>query len=102
MSNTAHSLRERLVWRYEVDAEAIDAFEHAYGPGGDWDQFFTGAPGYQGTEFYRCITSPNVYITVDYWSSSGERDVFVASRQSQFDVIDARCERFTKSELRLA
>ena len=101
MSDAAHSLRERLVWRYEVKPEAIGAFEAAYGPGGDWDQFFNGAPGYERTEFYRCVGSPNVYITVDYWSGSGQRDLFVASRRPQYDTIDARCEQFTVDELRL-
>ena len=102
MSDTAPSHGERLVWRYEVYPEAVDAFERAYGSGGDWDRFFDGAPGYEGTEFYRCVETPDVYITVDYWSKPGQRDFFVASRRREFDVIDARCEQFTRNELRLA
>jgi len=102
MSDAARSSGERLVWRYEVIPTAMDEFEDAYGPGGAWDQFFKGAPGYEGTEFYRCVESPYVYITVDYWSTPGQRDLFVASRQREFDVIDAHCEQFTKNEQRLA
>ena len=102
MSDTARSFGERLVWRYEVNPKSIAAFEDAYGPGGDWDEFFNGAPGYEGTEFYRSFSKPNVYITVDYWSKPGERDDYVASRRAEFDAIDARCRRFTKDELRLA
>ena len=102
MSDTARSVGEKLVWRYEVNPESITAFEDAYGPGGDWDEFFKGARGYEGTEFYRAVTKPNVYITVDYWSRPGQRDDYVASRRPEFDAIDERCERFTEDERRLA
>jgi hypothetical protein len=89
---------ERLIWRYEVKPEAVAAFEAAYGTGGDWDQFFAGAPGYARTELYRDVESRYVYLTIDYWSKPGQRDAYVASRRAEYDSIDARCAEFTLDE----
>ena len=92
---------ETFVWRYEVKPDATDAFVIAYGRGGDWDTFFSGALGYLGTEFYRDAATLNVYLTVDYWSKRGQRDAYVASRQSEYDALDARCAQFTVNERRI-
>ena len=92
---------ERLVWRYEVNPDFVEAFEAAYGEGGDWDAFFSGAPGYTRTEFYREVSAPHVFVTIDYWSQPGQRDAYVASRQAEFDAIDARCGEFTVEERRI-
>ncbi len=95
------AVSERLVWRYEVKSDAVKAFEAAYGPGGDWDQFFAGAPGYIRTEFYREFSAPNVYVTIDYWRENGQRDGFVRSHQAAFDALDARCAAMTIDEQRI-
>lgn len=92
---------ERLVWRYEVKSDAIEAFEAAYGEGGEWDAFFADAPGYARTECYREMSAPHVYLTIDYWSLPGQRDAYVASRRTDYDALDARCAEFTVDERRI-
>ncbi len=92
---------ERFVWRYEVKPDSIEAFEAAYGEGGDWDAFFADAPGYARTEFYRELSTPNVYVTIDYWSLPGQRGAYVASRKAEYDELDARCAEFTLEERRI-
>ncbi len=89
---------ERFVWRYEVKDDSIEAFEAAYGKGGDWDAFFAGAPGYERTELYREASVANVYLTIDYWLQPGQRDAYVASRQDAYDALDARCGDLTVEE----
>ena len=52
-----------LVFRYEV--RDPDAFEEAYGPDGEWAQFFRQGDGYIGTELLHDVEEPGRYLVID-------------------------------------
>jgi heme-degrading monooxygenase HmoA len=71
-----------LVFSYEVrDAEA---FEAAYGPDGDWAQFFRQARGYIGTELLRDVETPSRYLVIDRWETAEAYNVFAAERREEY------------------
>ena len=86
------------MWEYDVKNEHQDAFEHAYGPEGEWVRFFSNSNAYLSTELHRDIERPNRFITVDYWTSKAARDNFQKRYESEFHKIDKACEAFTVSE----
>ena len=71
-----------LVFRYEVrDAEA---FEQAYGPDGEWAQFFRQGRGYIGTELLHDIDEPERYLVVDRWESREAYNDFVEANRDEY------------------
>ena len=77
-----------LVFRYEVrDAEA---FENAYGPNGEWAEFFRQGRGYVGTEVLRDVEVPGRYLVIDRWESADAYNAFVAERREEYmERVDA-------------
>ena len=71
-----------LVFSYEV--RDADAFEAAYGSGGEWAQFFAVAPGYIGTELLRDVETPGRYLVIDRWESAQAYNDFVAANQEEY------------------
>ncbi len=71
-----------LVFRYETrDAEA---FEQAYGPEGEWAQFFRRGRGYIGTELLRDLEEPGRYLVVDRWESADAYNAFLAEHREEY------------------
>ena len=71
-----------LVFSYEVrDARA---FEQAYGPTGEWAQFFQGAPGYIGTELLRDVEVPDRYLVIDRWESAEAYNAFATAQREEY------------------
>ncbi len=71
-----------LVFSYEV--RDVAGFERAYGPGGDWAQFFTDATGYIGTELLRDAETPGRYLVIDRWDSAGAYNSFAARHREEY------------------
>lgn len=71
-----------LVFRY--DARDRDEFERAYGPDGEWAQFFRQGDGYVGTELLRDLEEPDRYLVIDRWESAEAYDAFVAAHQADY------------------
>jgi heme-degrading monooxygenase HmoA len=71
-----------LVFRYEVRDPA--GFEEAYGPEGDWAQFFRNGRGYIGTELLRDVDEPERYLVIDRWESAGAYNAFLSAYQGQY------------------
>jgi len=71
-----------LVFSYEV--REAGEFERAYGPDGDWAQFFAGAEGYIGTELLRDVELPGRYLVIDRWESADAYNVFAAANQEEY------------------
>jgi heme-degrading monooxygenase HmoA len=71
-----------LVFSYEV--RDADAFEAAYGSGGEWAQFFAVAPGYIGTELLRDVELPGRYLVVDRWDSAEAYNAFAAAHREEY------------------
>jgi heme-degrading monooxygenase HmoA len=71
-----------LVFSYE--ARDPEEFEHAYGPDGEWAEFFRPAPGYIGTEVLRDLELPGRYLVIDRWDSPDAYNAFVSEHQAEY------------------
>ena len=89
------------MWRYRVRTDHITEFEKAYGPDGPWVELFQRHPGYVRTELLRDIEQPGWYLTIDSWRSKEECDAFRHQFRSEFEALDAECERLTEEEISL-
>jgi heme-degrading monooxygenase HmoA len=88
-----------LVFSYEV-AEPGE-FEPAYGPKGEWAQFFARGRGYVGTELLRDAEHPTRYLVVDRWESPDAYNAFVeANRAEYMRLVDETAFHYSH-ELRL-
>jgi heme-degrading monooxygenase HmoA len=61
-----------------------DAFEAAYGPEGDWAQFFRQGAGFVGTELLRDLEEPDRYLVVDRWESAEAYNAFLAEHNDEY------------------
>ncbi|HEU5476742.1 MAG TPA: antibiotic biosynthesis monooxygenase [Gaiellaceae bacterium] len=87
-----------LVFSYEVHDAA--GFERAYGPAGEWAEFFRQGRGYVGTELLRDVEAPGRYLVIDRWDSADAYNAFVAERREEYmERVDATRFRYD-SELR--
>ena len=59
-------------------------FERAYGPEGEWAQFFRAGPGYVGTELLRDAELSGRYLVVDRWESRDAYNAFVESHRDEY------------------
>ena len=88
-----------LVFSYEVPEPG--EFEHAYGPAGEWAQFFGAGRGYVGTELLRDAEQPTRYLVVDRWESREAYNGFVeANRTEYMRLVDETAFHYSH-ELRL-
>ncbi len=71
-----------LVFRYEV--RDTESFEAAYGPEGDWAQFFRQGAGYIGTELLHDVEEPERYLVIDRWESADAYNAFLAENQVEY------------------
>jgi heme-degrading monooxygenase HmoA len=71
-----------LVFSYEV--RDADAFERAYGPDGEWAQFFRQGRGFIGTELLRDVETPGRYLVVDRWESAHAYNEFAAANRQEY------------------
>jgi heme-degrading monooxygenase HmoA len=71
-----------LVFSYEVRDAA--QFEAAYGPDGDWAQFFKDARGYIGTELLRDVEAPGRYLVIDRWETADAYNAFASANRGEY------------------
>ncbi len=71
-----------LVFRYEVRDQ--EEFERAYGPDGDWAQFFRTGTGYIGTELLHDVEEPERYLVVDRWESAEAYSTFLTENNDEY------------------
>ena len=71
-----------LVFSYEVRDR--EGFELAYGPDGEWEQFFRQGVGYIGTELLHDVEIPTRYLVVDRWESADDYNAFAAARREEY------------------
>jgi heme-degrading monooxygenase HmoA len=71
-----------LVFRYEV--RDPEAFADAYGPEGEWAQFFRQGQGYVGTELLHDVEEPDRYLVIDRWESIEAYNAFLAGNQDEY------------------
>jgi heme-degrading monooxygenase HmoA len=71
-----------LVFRYEV--REPEEFERAYGPEGEWAQFFRRGRGFIGTELLRDVDEPERYLVIDRWESAEAYNAFLAEHNDEY------------------
>ena len=71
-----------LVFSYEVREPA--EFERAYGPDGDWAQFFRTGRGYIGTELLHDVETPSRYLVIDRWETAEAYNAFAAEHREEW------------------
>jgi heme-degrading monooxygenase HmoA len=87
-----------LVFSYEVRNAA--EFERAYGPEGEWAEFFRQGRGFVGTELLRDVEAPGRFLVIDRWESADAYNAFVAAhREDYMGRVDATRYHYD-SELR--
>ena len=69
---------------FSYQARDDTEFERAYGPQGEWAEFFGGAPGYIGTELLRDIDTPGRYLVIDRWESPEAYNAFVEGNREEY------------------
>jgi heme-degrading monooxygenase HmoA len=90
-----------IVWHFQVAVGREDAFEEAYGPGGDWARLFERSNEFQGTELLRAMveepldedeprSSGRDYFTIDRWTSREAYAAFSERFGSEYGAMDDR------------
>ena len=80
----------RAVFMYEVGPGREQAFEAAYGPGGEWARLFAGVPGYLGTELLRPTEGESRYLVIDSWRSEADYDAFLSAEGEAYRALNDR------------
>ena len=71
-----------LVFRYDV--RDPEEFERAYGPNGEWAEFFRRGDGFIGTELLRDVEEPDRYLVIDRWESAESYNAFLAANDAEY------------------
>jgi heme-degrading monooxygenase HmoA len=71
-----------LVFSYEVRDR--EGFELAYGPDGEWEQFFRQGAGYIGTELLHDVEIPTRYLVIDRWESAEVYNTFATAQRDEY------------------
>jgi heme-degrading monooxygenase HmoA len=71
-----------LVFSYEVRDR--EGFELAYGPEGEWEQFFRQGAGYIGTELLHDVEIPTRYLVIDRWESAETYNAFATAQREEY------------------
>jgi len=87
-----------IIWKYRVKPGSEEAFERAYGPGGDWVRFFQNSSGYLGTELCAPDAGSDEYATIDRWVSRGAFESFRRENHAEYERIDVMCKALTTEE----
>ncbi|HEY7672356.1 MAG TPA: antibiotic biosynthesis monooxygenase [Gammaproteobacteria bacterium] len=87
-----------VVWEFIVRETALDDFEQAYGPRGDWQRLFARYSGFNGTTLLRDTANPRRYLTVDSWETPADRERMLVEAAEQYAALDAAFGKWTESE----
>jgi heme-degrading monooxygenase HmoA len=71
-----------LVFSYEVRDR--EGFELAYGPDGEWEQFFRQGVGYIGTELLHDVEIPTRFLVIDRWESADAYNAFASAQREEY------------------
>jgi heme-degrading monooxygenase HmoA len=69
---------------FSYEARDSAEFERAYGPNGDWAEFFRTGRGYVGTELLREVENPGRYLVIDRWESREAFERFSQEHQAEY------------------
>ena len=89
------------IWEYFVNSEFITDFKLFYNSTGVWVQFFKSSPNYIRTELIVDAKNELRFLTIDYWHSKSEFDIFFAENENKYKEIDLKCNSFTSNEIKI-
>jgi heme-degrading monooxygenase HmoA len=69
---------------FSYEARDQTEFERAYGPDGEWAEFFRQGDGFVGTELLRDVENPGRYLVVDRWASRDAYQAFVEAHRDEY------------------
>ena len=69
---------------FSYEARDPVEFERAYGPEGEWAEFFRGGDGYIGTELLRDVENAGRYLVIDRWDSRDAYQRFVERHRDEY------------------
>ena len=87
-----------IVWEFIAKAGHEEKFAKAYGPTGNWVEFFRNGEGYVRTDFLHDTGVTRRYLTIDYWKSKSAYADFRSQHSRQYEKLDERCSALTESE----
>jgi heme-degrading monooxygenase HmoA len=87
-----------ILWEYRVRESRRREFERHYSATGTWAKLFRKSRGYRGTVLLRDRKKPSRYATIDWWDSLAAYRRFRRQHQKQYDTLDEKCERLTRTE----
>ena len=87
-----------IIWAYVVQPQWRTEFEQAYGPNGDWVDFFRQGQGHIRTELMRDTTVENRYTTIDYWVTEDAYKAFRDQYADAYQALDDQFEAWTINE----
>jgi heme-degrading monooxygenase HmoA len=90
-----------IVWQFQVREGYERRFAEVYGSSGEWATLFRKSADYRGTELLRDEVTPRHYMTLDRWTSADAFEAFKRAHASEYEALDARCEGWTESEVKL-
>jgi len=91
-----------ILWEFEVKRGCEPAFENAYGPHGDWAQFFGSDPHYRMTYLLKVTSRPETYCTMDFWDSEEAYENFLKTHSGAYQALDRSMEGLTFRERHIA
>jgi len=80
-----------VFWRYKINKNHVEMFEHEYGSEGSWDNFFQNFDGYLGSFLYKSIEEADTYFLIDNWESQEAYDIF-KSHNREYDELSSKFE----------
>jgi hypothetical protein len=86
------------LWEFEVKLGCEERFEKAYGPGGEWVRLFRSDSNYRETRLLRDPFHPAIYVTLDFWNSRKEYEIFVAEHSAEYGAVDEASAGLTLRE----
>lgn len=86
------------IWQFRVSSEKSDEFRKVYGSSGDWTTLFSREIGFLGIELLQSATHPNIFLTIDSWTSAEAWAAFLRAWGDDYAALDHRCEALTVSE----
>lgn len=82
----------QVIWQYNVPPNFQKQFEEEYGHKGTWAHFFGQPPAYKGSDLYKQLKQPDIYILVDKWESEGSYKAFTSSHKESYEALSHKFE----------
>jgi hypothetical protein len=87
-----------VIWEFEVHIDRVAEFLWHYSADGTWAQLFRRSPAYKETILVQDIESSVRFVTIDTWADRSSFENFKRAFQSDYEILDRRCEPLTLSE----